>query len=124
MTLEEYLDAQRNGPRTPTREELLAQRRATQLEARRRRGIGPPERRFAELTIGALVRLEGYPNATAWGTAHNVSGSTLKTYRDEGMTIHAADRHAVAGGFHPATVWGDAWWRALELVDEQLEHAS
>ena len=34
-----------------------------------------------------------------------VSGSTLKKYRDDGVSERVADRLAVRAGFHPAEVW-------------------
>lgn len=44
-----------------------------------------------------------------------VSTRTVHRLRASGLTPQTADRLAVAAGFHPLAVWGDAWIDAIEL---------
>lgn len=43
-----------------------------------------------------------------------VSTRTVHRLRVNGLTLPTADRLAVAAGFHPLAVWGDAWIAAIE----------
>lgn len=40
------------------------------------------------------------------------SGTQAHKALERGLSLDQADRWAVASGYHPATVWGDAWWDA------------
>ncbi len=44
----------------------------------------------------------------------NVSTRTVHRLRVSGLSPWTADRMAVAAGFHPLAVWGDAWIHAID----------
>lgn len=48
-----------------------------------------------------------------------VDRSQLYLWRDRGLTLHTADRLAVAAGYHPGEVWGDAWWEASRVEGQR-----
>ena len=44
-----------------------------------------------------------------------VSTRTVHRLRVSGLSPWTADRLAVAAGFHPLAVWGEAWIRAIDV---------
>ena len=45
----------------------------------------------------------------------NVSVRTVHRLRASGLSPWTADRLAVAAGFHPLAIWGDAWVRSIDI---------
>ena len=44
--------------------------------------------------------------------AIGVHPSAIKRYKAEGLSLDLADRVAVSLGFHPLSIWGNAYWTA------------
>ena len=67
-----------------------------------------------------IDRQKARPDVTAPGVVAQaaellaVSTRTVHRLRASGLTPQTADRLAIAAGFHPLAVWGDAWIDAIE----------
>lgn len=80
--------------------------------------------------IGSEVRLASGPleHATRGetldeiGEALGIQGRQILHYREAGIRLNIADRHAISLGLHPADVWGQGWWDACHAQSE-LEQA-
>ncbi len=84
-----------------------SERHQDQLEAT---GTVCQEGRITRFPIEPLFALaHGDPILRLARTMH-VDAAQLHRARREGLSWVHADRWAVALGFHPATVWGQAWW--------------
>jgi len=84
-----------------------SERHRDQIEAT---GTVRQEGRVTRFPIEPLFALShGDPILRLARTMH-VDSAQLHRARREGLSWVHADRWAVALGFHPAEVWGDAWW--------------
>jgi len=82
-------------------------------------GTGPRALRDPALTPAALARAGGWESVSIMA---NVLGiGNYPQYVREGFSIWQADRFAVKIGCHPAEVWGDAWWDAVERHQARFE---
>lgn len=61
--------------------------------------------------VEPLLARAGCGHTRAFSERYGVSHATLRDPR--GLTDRVADRYAVAAGFHPAEVWGYAWFEAV-----------
>ncbi len=61
------------------------------------------------LPAGPLIEklVSEYGSIAALGRA---AARQLHRFRHEGLSLTQADRWAVRFGWHPAEVWGQAWW--------------
>ncbi len=61
------------------------------------------------LPAGPLIEavVAKYDSIAAAGRAN---ARQMYRFRHEGMSLTQADRWAVRFGWHPAEVWGQAWW--------------
>ena len=44
-------------------------------------------------------------------------GQYHRCVREGGFTLAMADRIADSMGYHPAEIWGQAWWQASEMEE-------
>lgn len=49
-----------------------------------------------------------------------VHPSLVVRWKQRGLTVEMADRCACRFGWHPASVWGDDWWDAARISDEEV----
>lgn len=71
------------------------------------------------LLVASGAAADPYPIAAL---ARRIDANVRAVWRwhQRGVTITWADVAAVRCGFHPAEVWGDAWWEACERMPEPV----
>lgn len=47
---------------------------------------------------------------TQWPSSNRLRDAVDKAIRRGAISIHLADRVAIALGLHPALIWGEDWW--------------
>lgn len=74
--------------------------------------------RLTTLPFEDLMRVGGYETANEIGRVLGVSRGVVQQLKVRGVPIHRADEYAIACGFHPVEVWGDAYYAPLKYRHE------
>jgi hypothetical protein len=87
----------------------LAQERGAEQWAPMRQSLPNEARPF---DMPTLERKMGSPRPGRTALRLGIQRRQLHRLRLSGLTVDQADELAVRAGFHPALVWGSAWWEA------------
>lgn len=107
-------------------EKLAKQRERERIRARERYIPKPRghRHRMARLPMQPLIRMLGWPDVSIKQCARNLGVDHAFFYRmiKDGVTTNLADKYACQGvGQHPAVIWGNAWWAALDYDHPRKE---
>jgi len=76
--------------------------------------------RSTTLPLQPLMDLGNYETANDLGRVLGLTRTNVQQLKARGVPIHRADEFAVACGFHPTEVWGEAYYAPLKYKHQLI----